>query len=110
MGSERKAPLLAKDARNGAPTAYPVVGGRRGNILLVAFSDTSPAAQEVQLQIYRAMTGEQRLRLAFEMSLLARELMKASIRNDHPDWPEERVIREVIRLAFLPDLPPPALR
>jgi hypothetical protein len=71
---------------------------------------TSPAAQEVQLQIYRAMTGEQRLRLAFEMSLFARELMKAGIRNDHPDWSEERVIREVIRLAFLPDLPRPALR
>lgn len=73
-------------------------------------SDTSSAAQELQLQIRRAMTGEQRLLLAFEMSLFARELAKAGIRHDHPDWSEQQVVREVIRLAFLPDLPPSALR
>lgn len=73
-------------------------------------SDTSPAAQAIQLQILRAMTGEQRLLLAFEMSLFARELAKAGIRRNHPDWPEAKVIKELIRLAFLPDRPPAALR
>jgi hypothetical protein len=56
------------------------------------------------------MTCEQRLLLAFEMSLFARELVKAGIRHDHPDWLEQQVVREVIRLAFLPGLPPSALR
>jgi len=56
------------------------------------------------------MTGEQRLLLAFEMSLFARELAKAGIRRDHPDWPELEVVRELIRLAFLPGRPPASLR
>jgi hypothetical protein len=40
------------------------------------YTDTSPAAQVVQLEILRAMSGEQRLLLAFEMSLFARELAR----------------------------------
>jgi hypothetical protein len=39
--------------------------------LLVSITDTSPSAQAVQLQIQRAMSGGQRLLLAFEMSLFA---------------------------------------
>ena len=65
-------------------------------------TDTSPAAQVVQLQIQRAMTGEQRLVLAFDMSLFARELAREGIRRDHPDWTEARILRELVRLAFLP--------
>jgi hypothetical protein len=48
------------------------------------------------------MSGEQRLLLAFEMSEFARDLAKAGIRRDHPDWDEARVARELLRLAFLP--------
>jgi hypothetical protein len=65
-------------------------------------SDTSPAAQAVQLDILRAMSGDQRLLLAFEMSLFARELAREGIRREHPEWPEERVARELLRLAFFP--------
>jgi hypothetical protein len=66
-------------------------------------TDTSLAAQTVQLDILRAMSGEQRLLLAFEMSLFARELAREGIRRDHPDWPETRVARELLRLAFFPE-------
>jgi hypothetical protein len=48
------------------------------------------------------MTGEQRLLLAFEMSLFARELARAGIRQQHPDSPESRVVRELLRMAFFP--------
>ena len=65
-------------------------------------SDTSPAAQAVQLDILRAMSGDQRLLLAFEMGLFARELAREGIRGEHPEWPEERVARELLRLAFFP--------
>ena len=84
--------------------------GLRGNILAVRITDTSPSAQGVQLQIQRAMTGEQRLLMAFEMSQFARELAKERIRREHPDWPETRVARELIRLAFLPAPLPARLR
>jgi len=49
------------------------------------------------------MTEEQRLFLALEMSLFARALSQAGIRQEHPDWSEAQVARELIRLAFLPD-------
>jgi hypothetical protein len=39
-------------------------------------TETSPAAQAVQLEIRRAMSGEERILLAFEMSLFARELAR----------------------------------
>jgi hypothetical protein len=52
--------------------------------------------------MYRAMSGEQRLLLAFEMSLFARELAKEGIRREHPEWPEARIARELLRLAFFP--------
>ena len=48
--------------------------------------------------------------LAFEMTMFARDLARARIRMDHPDWPESRVTREILRLALLPDALPPALR
>jgi len=68
----------------------------------VATSDTSPAAEALQFKIQSALSGKQRLLLAFEMSLFARELAKAGIRRDHPEWTEAQVARELLRLAFLP--------
>jgi len=40
--------------------------------------------------------------LAFEMSEFARELARAGIRHDHPEWSEAQVARELLRLAFFP--------
>jgi hypothetical protein len=68
----------------------------------VSTSDTSPEAQQIQLQVQRAMTGEQRFLMAFEMSLFARELAKSGIQQEHPEWGDARVARELLRLAFLP--------
>jgi len=51
----------------------------------VPITDTSPQAQATQLQILRAMPGEQRLLMALEMSLFARELAKERIRQEHPE-------------------------
>jgi len=73
-------------------------------------SDTSPAIRKMQLEIERAMTGEERLLQALEMSAFARELAKSKIRSDHPDWSEPQIAREVLRLAFLPDPLPSGLQ
>jgi hypothetical protein len=56
------------------------------------------------------MTGEQRLLMALEMSQFARDLAKARIRQEHPEWPEVQVTREIIRLAMLPAPLPAGLR
>ena len=69
----------------------------------MSFSDTSPEAHAKQLEIVTAMTGAQRIELAYEMSMFARDLAREGIRRDHPDWPEERLARELLRLAFLPE-------
>jgi Rv0078B-related antitoxin len=66
-------------------------------------SDTSPEIEAMQLQIRRSLTAEQRLRIALEISDCCRELRKAGIRRDHPDWSERQVMIELFRLAFLPD-------
>lgn len=55
------------------------------------------------------MSGEQRLLLAFEMTEFARELAREGIKREHPDWPESRVIRELLRLAFFPEPLPAGL-
>ena len=48
------------------------------------------------------MSGEERLLLAFELSMFARDLNRARIQGEHPDWLETQVTRELLRLAFFP--------
>jgi hypothetical protein len=36
------------------------------------------------------------------MSLFARDLNRERIRHERPEWPETRIARELLRLAFLP--------
>jgi len=76
----------------------------------MAISDTSPEAREIQLQIHRSMSGEQRILLAVEMSLFARDLARERIRSAHPDWDEWQVQRELLRIAFLPEPLPAGLK
>jgi hypothetical protein len=75
----------------------------------MSISDTSPEAAEVQLAIFRKMTGEDRLRLALEMSDFARGLSLSRIRSEHPDWSDWAVKRELLRLQFLPEPLPAGL-
>jgi hypothetical protein len=68
----------------------------------VTLSDSSSAAQALQLEIQQSMSGEERLLLAFELSMFARDLNRARIQGEHPDWLETQVTRELLRLAFFP--------
>ena len=72
-------------------------------------SDTSLEAARIQAAIQRRLTGEQRLCLAFEMSMLTRELCFARLRQEHPDWTDDERRREVLRYAFAPGPFPPPL-
>jgi hypothetical protein len=68
----------------------------------MTMTDTSPEAQAKQDEILRSMSGEQRMTLAYEMSMFVRELMREGIRRDHPDWAEAQIARELLRRAFFP--------
>jgi hypothetical protein len=68
----------------------------------MAITDTSPKIEAMQLEIRRRMTGEERLLVALDISDFSRELRKAGIRRDHPDWAERQVMIELFRLAFFP--------
>lgn len=76
----------------------------------MAITDTTPEASARQLEILRAMSGEQRMTLAYEMSMFMREIAKEGIRRDHPDWTEAQVARELLRRAFFPAPLPAWLR
>lgn len=72
--------------------------------------DTSPEARARQLQILRSMSGEERVLLAYEMSMFVRALRKEGIRRNHPDWTEAQTARELLRRAFFPAPLPAWLR
>ena len=48
--------------------------------------DTSDAAHAAQIARYRRMTGDERVRLAVEMSEDAREIARCGIRARHPEY------------------------
>lgn len=53
-----------------------------------------------QTAIFRAMTGQQKLRLAEQLYWSARKLKLAGLRVQHPDCTEEQVNAEVRRVLL----------
>ena len=62
--------------------------------------DTSADADRAQFEVYRQMTGAQRLRIALDMSEFVRECAKSHIRKRHPEMTEQEVTRELIREMY----------
>lgn len=58
----------------------------------------------MQLEIYRRMSGSDRLRLAMEMSDAARATTMAGIRTRHPEYSEDQVRYALFRLLHGDDL------
>jgi hypothetical protein len=65
-------------------------------------SVTTSAAQAIQTEIQRKMTGEQCLMLALEMSDFASEFAAQRIRDEHPDWSPGLLIKELMRISLRP--------
>lgn len=72
-------------------------------------TDTSPTVAALQARIHRSLTGCERLRIAIEMSLAARELSLARLRRQHPEWSDAELRRELVRYSFPPGTLPPGL-
>lgn len=62
--------------------------------------DTSPAAEQQQLKIFRSMLPEVRLQMAMELSQTCRHLLAEGVRLRHPDYDNEKVRLAVIRLLL----------
>ncbi|MGD1083968.1 MAG: hypothetical protein ABSA47_04355 [Verrucomicrobiota bacterium] len=58
--------------------------------------DEQPGSE--QIEVLRAMTGQERLRAAGRLYWSARKIKAAGVRAQHPDWPETRVEAEVRRI------------
>ena len=63
---------------------------------------TAAAALEKQIQIYREMTGEQRLAIALNLHEMSCEIAREGIRRQHPEAGAdeiERLLRHRIELS-----------
>jgi hypothetical protein len=54
----------------------------------------------LQIQIYKSMSPEQKLRIAMGLHETARKLKFAGLKNQHPDWDKEQ-LQEKVREIFL---------
>jgi type II secretory pathway predicted ATPase ExeA len=60
------------------------------------------SALDAQIAKYRAMSGEERLKIALDLHELSCDIARAGIRYQHPDVSNEeveRLLRERLRLA-----------
>jgi hypothetical protein len=62
-------------------------------------ADDSKAAT-IQRTIFRAMTTEQRLRLALEMSESLRNVARVGLRSRRPDLDDNGLSRELTRIMY----------
>ena len=51
-----------------------------------------------QIKILRAMSGQEKLRVAQRLFWTARNIKAARIRVQNPNWPEDRIEAEVTRM------------
>lgn len=60
--------------------------------------DTSQAAHDLQIKIYRSMKDEERAEMALRMSDDARQIAREGIRQRHPEYDDAEVQRALIAL------------
>jgi hypothetical protein len=63
-------------------------------------ADTDPEAYEVQLEVYRHMSGGQRLALALELSDNVRTIAREGIQARHPNYSVREVADALNRLLL----------
>jgi hypothetical protein len=61
--------------------------------LMMRSRDTSEKAAAIADEVNRALTPEQRLMQAWELSEFLREMAKAALRSRHPEYTEDEVHR-----------------
>lgn len=54
----------------------------------------------IQEKILREMTPSRRVEIAMQMQRSARAIKAAGLRQQHPEWCEEQVLRELARISL----------
>lgn len=62
--------------------------------------DTAPEVRALQVAAWRRMTPAARVQLAWEMSETARALLRARLREEHPDWTDREIAVALARAAL----------
>jgi len=68
------------------------------------FDDTTSEALAVQYRALRSIGMTGRIAMTFELSDNMRSMVAAGVRYRHPQWDEQTVEREVLRLMIGDDL------
>ena len=63
-------------------------------------ADTTIEAARKQFEILRRLDAETRLKMAFELSDNLRSIVEAGVRLRHPEYDEQQINRQVIRLMI----------
>lgn len=63
-------------------------------------SDTTPDAARVQLEVYRRMTGAQRVELGVKLSMAMRRMVLEGIRARHPEYTDEQARLVLFRVLL----------
>lgn len=63
-------------------------------------ADTSPAAHARQIELYRQAGPARRAEIVAELSEAIREVCRAGVRQRHPEFSEDEVRREVLRIFY----------
>ncbi|UCG46382.1 MAG: hypothetical protein JSU94_12840 [Phycisphaerales bacterium] len=62
-------------------------------------SDTSPEAERRQIEILRGLGIAERARITFELNDNLDAIVEAGVRSRHPEWDQQQVMQEVLRLV-----------
>lgn len=63
-------------------------------------TDTSPAAEAIQWELYSKMTPQQRLAKAFRLSAGVARMAKNAIRRENPGFTEQQVGIKFVELCY----------
>lgn len=66
---------------------------------MITAADTSPEGAAVQVEAYRRLGPEARVELAARLSDEIRQVTRDGIRQRHPDYRDEEVLRALLRLV-----------
>jgi len=67
-------------------------------------NDTTPEAEEVRMRVLRAMSPERRLSMALSWSTALREMIRARIKQEHPNATEAQQKRLLAERWLGPEL------
>jgi len=67
---------------------------------IMAVTDTTPHAAEVQLKLYQQVGPSRRATIAAELSDAVRETSLAGLRRRHPEYSDDELARAFLRFVY----------